>query len=140
MPKVIDLPTATTMDDSDYLLMEESSGGTKKITRANANSVGQTTITAASGFTASINHVYKYGRVVQFIYWVTGTLSSGWNTVGTLPVGYRPIDSFDNIALDNMGSSPAAAMKVSSTGNIQLYRLSTSSSEFRLTATFISAS
>lgn len=37
MPKVIDLPTATTMDDSDYLLMEESSGGTKKITRANAN-------------------------------------------------------------------------------------------------------
>lgn len=36
MPKVIDLPTATTMDNGDYLLMEESSGGTKKITRQNA--------------------------------------------------------------------------------------------------------
>ena len=140
MPKVIDLPTATSMDSDDYFLMEESSGGTKKIKKANANSVEQTTITAESGFTASINHVYKYGRVVQFIYWVTGTLSSGWNTVGTLPVGYRPIDSFDNIALDQMGSDPAADMKVSSAGNIQLYRLSTSSSEFRLTATFISAS
>lgn len=36
MPKVIDLPTATTMDNDDYLLMEESTGGTKKITRGNA--------------------------------------------------------------------------------------------------------
>lgn len=36
MPKVIDLPTATTMDDGDYLIMEESTGGTKKITRINA--------------------------------------------------------------------------------------------------------
>lgn len=36
MPKVIDLPTATSMDNGDYLIMEESSGGTKKITRANA--------------------------------------------------------------------------------------------------------
>lgn len=36
MPKVIDLPTATSMSDSDYLIMESSGGGTKKITRANA--------------------------------------------------------------------------------------------------------
>lgn len=36
MPKVIDLPTATSMDDGDYLLMEESTGGTKKITKYNA--------------------------------------------------------------------------------------------------------
>lgn len=36
MPKVIDLPTASSMNDSDYLLMESSGGGgTKKITRAN---------------------------------------------------------------------------------------------------------
>lgn len=51
MPKVIDLPTATTMDDSDYLLMEESTGGTKKITKFNAvsrelsfNTVGVATV------------------------------------------------------------------------------------------------
>lgn len=36
MPKVIDLPTSTSMTDSDYLIMEQSSGGTKKITRDNA--------------------------------------------------------------------------------------------------------
>lgn len=36
MPKVIDLPTSTSMSDSDYLIMEASGGGTKKITRANA--------------------------------------------------------------------------------------------------------
>lgn len=36
MPKVIDLPTASTMDDGDYLIMEESTGGTKKIARINA--------------------------------------------------------------------------------------------------------
>lgn len=35
MPKVIDLPTSTSMSDSDYLIMEQSSGGTKKITRDN---------------------------------------------------------------------------------------------------------
>lgn len=36
MPKVIDLPTATSMSGSDYLIMESSGGGTKKITRSNA--------------------------------------------------------------------------------------------------------
>lgn len=48
MPKVIDLPTATTMDDSDYLLMEESTGGTKKITRANVVSPIGTIYSAVS--------------------------------------------------------------------------------------------
>lgn len=38
MPKVIDLPTATSMSDSDYLIMEASGGGTKLITLANAKS------------------------------------------------------------------------------------------------------
>lgn len=36
MPKVYDLPTATDMDDADFFLMEESTGGTKKINRSNA--------------------------------------------------------------------------------------------------------
>lgn len=36
MPKVIDLPTVTSMDGADYLIMEESGGGTKKITKSNA--------------------------------------------------------------------------------------------------------
>lgn len=36
MPKVIDLPTSASMSTSDYLIMEESGGGTKKISRWNA--------------------------------------------------------------------------------------------------------
>lgn len=36
MPKVIDLPTSTSMSDSDYFIMEASGGGTKKITKDNA--------------------------------------------------------------------------------------------------------
>lgn len=44
MPKVIDLPTATSMDNGDYLLMEESTGGTKKITLSNSHNI-QTTET-----------------------------------------------------------------------------------------------
>lgn len=36
MPKVIDLPTSTSMTNSDYLIMEESGGGTKKITAKNS--------------------------------------------------------------------------------------------------------
>jgi len=35
MPKVIDLPTSTSMSNSDYLIMEASGGGTKKITKQN---------------------------------------------------------------------------------------------------------
>lgn len=55
MPKVINLPIATQMDETDYLIMEESTGGTKKITRANALSpIG--TIVSAVGTLTSIPH------------------------------------------------------------------------------------
>lgn len=37
MPKVYNLPTVTRMDNDDYLLVEKSIGGTKKITLRNAN-------------------------------------------------------------------------------------------------------
>lgn len=36
MPKVIDLPSATSMNNNDYFIMESNGGGTKKITRSNA--------------------------------------------------------------------------------------------------------
>lgn len=35
MPKVIDLPTVTSMANGDYLLAEKSTGGTEKITKGN---------------------------------------------------------------------------------------------------------
>lgn len=56
MPKVIDLPTATTMDNDDYLLMEESTGGTKKITKANALSPIGDIVSAESSLTSITNN------------------------------------------------------------------------------------
>lgn len=67
MPKVIDLPTATSMDDADYLIMEESGGGTKKITAANAVStlgIGYTpSSTTASVATISSGTVAKIAEI-----------------------------------------------------------------------------
>lgn len=56
MPKVIDLPTATTLDSGDYLIMEESSGGTKKITADNALTALQVGYTPSSA-TADVTTV-----------------------------------------------------------------------------------
>lgn len=65
MPKVIDLPTATTLDSGDYLIMEKSSGGTKKITKSNAlSNIGTTPSSVAAS---------------------TSTLVSGaWTSIGTM--------------------------------------------------------
>lgn len=139
MPKVIDLPTSTSMASSDYFVMESSGGGTKKITKANVEAVSSTTISTASGWSASENAVYKTGRVVWFVLWVQGTLASGWNTIGTLPTGYRPIKAFDSLQVDNGASSPAAQVKITTSGEIQIYKLSGSSTAFRLASTFISS-
>lgn len=93
MPKVIDLPTATTMDDGDYLLMEESTGGTKKITRANALSpIG--TIVSESGTLTSIPNnsntdlctlSLSRGKwiVVGQSYWEGGSNFSNWACIST---------------------------------------------------------
>lgn len=61
MPKVIDLPTSTSMSDSDYLIMEASGGGTKKITRNNALPVmpvskGGTGATSRTSAMAALGH------------------------------------------------------------------------------------
>lgn len=143
MPKVIDLPTATSMDNSDYLLMEESTGGTKKITKSNFEAPSSSTITPASGVTVvqNKNYVYKAGRVVQFVYWVSGVslTSNSWTVIGTLPAGFRPIADFYTLLLD-YGENPCATVNVAQNGNIRVYGSSWSSSAFRLTATYISES
>lgn len=56
MPKVIDLPTSTSMSNSDYLIMEQSGGGTKKITRANALSPIGTVIEAENSAAVTVTN------------------------------------------------------------------------------------
>lgn len=77
MPKVIDLPTSTSMSDSDYFVMEASGGGTKKITRANALSpIG--TVVSGTDVTSIVSSGVRTG--VKSI-----TLSKGvWVIIGNV--------------------------------------------------------
>lgn len=140
MPKVIDLPTSTSMSDSDYLIMEASGGGTKKITKANVDGVSTSSLTVASGFSVvqSMNNVYKTGRVAQFVFWISGTIGTSGTLVGTLPSGFRPVSAFMTPMLD-FGGNTIAIAQVSLNGEIRLYKTADSSTSFRLTATYIAA-
>lgn len=120
MPKVIDLPTATTMDSGDYFVMEESTGGTKKITRA--NSVDKVTtvsniITRTSGGTVS-SSVKIVGKVAFLSMTVTAdtTYTAGSNAfAGTINSAYTP-------PISCLGASYIAAagiiINVSSNGTV----------------------
>ena len=55
MPKVIDLPTSTSMSDSDYFIMEASGGGTKKITKQSAIKPTGTYISATNSSALSVS-------------------------------------------------------------------------------------
>lgn len=97
MPKVIDLPTATSMDEADYFLMEESGGGTKKITRS--NSVDKITtvsnpVTQTSGGTVSGATLRICGRIAFLGFTVTAAsnVPAGGNLfVGEIASAYKPV-------------------------------------------------
>lgn len=103
------------------------------------NSKTTDTITVASGWTVANNWCAKRAGITTFYLEVTnGTLSSGWNTLGTLPVGYRPANAFDIVFVDNgTSSAPAVQGKVTSAGLIQIYKSSGTTNNLRAYATFI---
>lgn len=142
MPKVIDLPTATSMDNADYLLMEESTGGTKKITRSSLEAPSSSTVTPTSPATVSDNQnfLYKSGRLVQLQYWVTGvSVTVGqWVTIGKIPSGYRPIVSMYVPSID-YGSNPSALINITAAGEIRVWGWSWSSSSYRISVAYMSA-
>lgn len=95
MPKVIDLPTSTSMSDSDYLIMEQSSGGTKKITRGNAipTSTASGIVTRTSGANVQSSYIRIHDKTVYITVncQATASVSSGSNAfVGAIAAGYRP--------------------------------------------------
>lgn len=75
MPKVIDLPTASSMNDSDYLIMEASGGGTKKITRANAAPL-ERYIQRGIEFTANSQKTITFSTAFRGILMIHGTVLS----------------------------------------------------------------
>lgn len=97
------------------------------------------TITAnTSGGWAVNGWCKKYGNLVTF--YIDGNkssaLASGWNTIGTLPAGFRPLDAFD-FAMIDPGSDFASEGKVNTDGTVQVYKNSNSTTRIRAQATFI---
>lgn len=77
--------------------------------------------------------------MVEYYLEVTGgTLSSGWNVIGTLPSGFRPAVAFDAVGVDNGSTSvPACSVKTTAAGLIQVYKLSGTTNNLRLHGTFV---
>lgn len=98
------------------------------------------TATPSSGWTLSPNsYVRKICGVCEMYLELTnGTYaSSGWNTVATLPRGFYPISYFDTLLLDNGSSVMTVDVKITTTGDVQVYKNSTLSSNLRLHTMFI---
>lgn len=94
-------------------------------------------LSIASGWTNGNSWLFKTGNVVDCYVEITGgTLSSGWNTIATLPEGFRPKYYFDSVQLDN-GRDTIVATKVVYSGAIQVYKLTNTSNNLRLHFSFI---
>jgi len=98
MPKVIDLPNASSMNDSDYLLMESSGGGTKKITRANAlpstkNGVVSADTTAVTSLANNTNTTVQSMSLSAGIWIISGQLKVLGGGDFTVTLGISLIDA-----------------------------------------------
>lgn len=96
------------------------------------------TLSIARGWSGNNSYLVKSGNIVECYVEVTGgTLSSGWNTVATLPSGFRPYSYFDSIQDDNGRDSFCTVKVTAGEGYIQVYKTSTTSNNLRLHFTFI---
>lgn len=109
---------------------------TSKIT---TNKVINGSLSIASGWTNGNSWLRKSGHVVDCYVEVTGgTFSSGWNTVATLPDGFRPAAYFDSLQVDNGRDSFCFSKISASTGAIQVYKGTNTSNNLRMHFTFLS--
>lgn len=79
MPKVIDLPTSSSMNNNDYFVMESNGGGTKKITKSNAvnlSNLGGRNILPSISIAAGTSRTVQIGSNVSWTaFLVLGTVS-----------------------------------------------------------------
>ena len=98
------------------------------------------TITDTSGWTIAYSRLVKSGHVVTVTYNVSGgDLSiTGWNTIGTVPSGFRPPYAIDFCGIDNVNCNSFQA-QIAGGGNIQVYKASgqTINNNVRLHVTYI---
>lgn len=130
------------IDNKTASNIEYSSGVTVKQaidSKQDTLSTTSGTITAnSSGGWSANGWCKKYGNLVSF--YIDGNkssaLASGWNTVATLPSGFRPNDAFD-FAMIDPGSDYASEGKVNTDGTVQVYKNSNSTTRIRCQTTFI---
>lgn len=97
------------------------------------------TIAPASGWTASTSRLKKTGNVVDVTYNANGgTLTTGWNALGTIPTGYRPAVATDFAGIDNISGESVQA-QVTSGGVINVYKFADQSlhNNFRIHTTYV---
>ena len=99
------------------------------------------TITPAAGWNLQTgSFLRKIGHLCEAYIELTGGTysSSAWYTVATLPVGFRPIQYFDAAYLDNASGNGVVDVKFESSGAVQVYKTSASTStNIRLHAVYL---
>lgn len=113
-------------------------------TKLNEVSVN-TSITPATGWTidSTITRVLRTGRICQLTLGVGATqMSTGWNHVATLPVGYYPFRTVNAIvALNNATDESMQASLDANDGKIRVYYKASAATNplIRLQCTYICA-
>lgn len=132
MPKVIDLPTATTMDSGDYFVMEESTGGTKKITNNNvlSNRAYSGSLTS-SNYTTTLNALPSGANG---IYQTDATTSSFFSKGDSSATGMLIIRKLNSTTYDFMLSAAAFGRPLYS-GRVESFTTTPTLSVYKMTGT-----
>lgn len=89
------------------------------------------TLTVNKG-TEGQNWCRKRNGLVEFYVESSGiSWSSGWNTIATLPEGFKPYLYYDFVGKDNTNDT-ACSCKVSAMGEVQVYKTSSLSNSVRI--------
>lgn len=102
--------------------------------------VDRSTCTMAANWKTTQNRVVKKTGFVELYVecLFSGTYSSGWNHVCTIPAGYRPIETFDMVSLDNgVSTAPACDIKIEQGGAVRVYNNTGTSKNLRIHAVYI---
>lgn len=100
--------------------------------KATQDGAAKSSILTINKGTGAQNWCRKKNGIVEFYVEVTGvSWSSGWNTIATLPSGYRPMSYYDFNGLDSNNDTSCHA-KVTGAGEIQIYKAGSLSGSVRI--------
>lgn len=129
---------ATVTDTTYYPYAMTNRELTESVTALGATELSN--VTAETGWTRSGGcYLYRLGNMCSMFYAITGgTLTaSSWNSVGTVPSGYRPHYNLNFPALDNATDDSVQARIIGSTGVLEVFAKSGIHNDLRFYATWI---